>query len=100
MLMDYVRWLLQDKNNQPPEKKINQRIICILGLLTRTGEIAFGKFLSLPELKTLYHKRSGLTRNRDFEKMNNLGLIKFSTKNNTKYIEPNYVLLEYLKYSI
>jgi len=100
MLMDYVRWLLKDKNNQPPEKKINQRIVGILGLLTRTGEIAFSKFLSLPELKTLYHKRSGLTRNRDFEKMEKVGLIKIATKNKTKYIEPNYVLLEYLNYNV
>jgi len=100
MLMDYVQWLLKSKKHQKPEKKINQRIIGILALLTRTGEVPFDKFLSFSELTTLYHKRADFTRYRDFEKMSKLGLISFSTKDNTKYIEPNYKLLEYLAYEI
>lgn len=100
MLMDYVRWLLASKKHQKPEKKINQRIVGILALLTRTGEVPFDKFLSFPELTTLYHKRADSTRYRDFEKMSKLGLISFSTKDKTKYIEPNYKLLEYLEYNI
>lgn len=100
MLMDYVQWLLKSKKHQKPEKKINQRIVGILALLTRTGEVPFDKFLSFSELTTLYHKRADFTRYRDFEKMSKLGLISFSTKDNTKYIEPNYKLLEYLEYEI
>ncbi len=100
MLMDYVRWLFENRKLQEPEKRINQRIVGILALLTRTGEVPFDKFLSFPELTTLYHKRANSTKYRDFEKMDKLGLISFPTKDKTKYIGPNYKLLEYLEYDI
>ena len=56
------------------------------------------KFLSSPELMTLYHKRTAPTRYRDFDKMVNSGLIRISKKDKT--IEPNYQLLDSLEYQI
>ena len=100
MLMDYVRWLLANKKHQKREKKINKRIEGILELLTHIGDIPFEKFMSFPQIKTLYHKRSEPTRYRDFEKMKNIGLIRIFEKEKTTYIGPNYKLLEYLEYRI
>lgn len=98
MLMDYVRWLLATKKHQKQEKKINKRIEAILELLTNSGEMPIDKFLSYPQIKTLYHKRSEPTRYRDFGKMKKINLIHIFEKDNTKYIGPNYQLLEYLEY--
>lgn len=100
MLMDYVRWLLATKKQQKQEKKINKRIEGILELLTHSGEMPFDKFLSYPQIKTLYYKRSEPTRYRDFGKMKNINLIRFFEKDNTKYIGPNYQLLEYLEFRV
>lgn len=100
MLMDYVRWLLSTKKHQKQEKKINKRIEGILELLTDGGEMPLAKFLSYPQIKTLYHKRSEPTRYRDFKKMKNIKLIRFFEKDNTKYIGPNYQLLEYLEFRV
>ena len=98
MLMDYVRWLLNSKKRQEPGKRINDRIVGILALLTRNDAVPFDKFLSSPELTTLYHKLTAQTRYRDFEKMTNLGLIRLSKEGNT--IEPNYQLLELVQYNV
>ena len=100
MLMDYVRWLLANKKHQKREKKINKRIEGIIELLTHIGEMPLDKFLSNPQIKALYYKRSDPTRYRDFEKMKNIGLIRIFEKDNTKYIGPNYQLLEYLEYKV
>jgi len=100
MLMDYVRWLLATKKQQDREKKINKRIEGVLELLTHSGEMPLDKFLSSPQLTALYHNRSEPTRYRDFEKMNKLGLIRIIEKDNKKYIEPNYQLLEHLEFRI
>jgi len=100
MLMDYVRWLLSTKKQQKREKKINKRIEGILELLTHSGEMPFDKFLFYPQIKTLYHKRSEPTKYRDFKKMKDINLIRLFEKDNTKYIGPNYQLLEYLKYEV
>ena len=100
MLMDYVRWLLATKKHQKQEKKINQRIEGILELLTDGGEMPLAKFLSYPQIKTLYHKRSKPTRYRDFKKMKNIKLIRIFEKDGTKYIGPNYQLLEYLEFKV
>jgi len=100
MLMDYVRWLYDTKKQQKREKKINKRIEGILALLTHSGEMPFDKFLSYPQIKTLYHNRSEPTRYRDFEKMSNLGLIRIFEKDGKKYIGPNYQLLEYLEFRV
>lgn len=98
MLMDYVRWLLNTKKHQKGEKRINQRIVGILALLTQRGKMPLDKFLSFPELMSLYHKRTAPTRYRDFDKMITLGLIHISKKDKT--IEPNYRLLDHLEYTV
>ena len=100
MLMDYVRWLNETKKQQPLEKKINKRIVGILALLTKSNEISFDKFLSYPQITTLYHNRSDQTRYRDFEKMLKLGLVNIFEQDGKKYIGPNYQLLEYIEYRI
>lgn len=100
MLMDYVRWLYDTKKQQKLEKKINKRIIGILALLTHGGEKPFDKFLSYPQIKTLYHGRSEPTRYRDFKKMIDIGLIQIFEKKGKKYVGPNYRLLEYLEYKV
>lgn len=100
MLMDYVRWLLSTKQHQKQEKKINKRIEGILELLTDGGEMPLAKFLSYPQIKTLYHKRSEPTRYRDFGKMKKINLIRIFEKDGTKYIGPNYQLLEYLEFRV
>ena len=100
MLMDYVRWLYNARKQQKREKKINQRIVGILEFLTKTDDMPFDKFLSSPQITTLYHKRSEPTRYRDFKKMSNVGLIHIFEKDNTKYIGPNYQLLNYLEFTV
>lgn len=100
MLMDYVRWLNITKKRHKPEKKINKRIEGILELLTQLDEIPLAKFMSLPQMRTLYHKLSDQTRYRDFEKMFRLGLIRTYEKDKEKHIGPNYQLLEYLEYRV
>ncbi|MFH1883425.1 MAG: hypothetical protein ABIL62_12020, partial [Planctomycetota bacterium] len=100
MLMDYVRWLLSTKKHQKQEKKINKRIEGILELLTDSGEMPLAKFLSYPQIKTLYHKRSEPTKYRDFGKMKKIKLIRIFEKDGTKYIGPNYQLLEYLEFRV
>lgn len=100
MFMDYVKWLCNAKKQQKPEKKINQRIVGILEFLTKTGDMPLDKFMSSPQIKALYHKRSEPTRYRDFEKMSKLGLINGFEKDNTKYIGPNYKLLNYLEFNV
>ena len=100
MLMDYVRWLHRAKKQQKREKKINQRIVGVLEFLTKTGDMPFDKFLSSPQTTALYHERSEPTRYRDFEKMNKLGLIHIFEEDNTKYIGPNYQLLNYLAFNV
>ncbi|MHC4459945.1 MAG: Fic family protein [Planctomycetota bacterium] len=98
MLMDYVRWLFSDKKHQKGDKRINQRIVGILALLTQRGKMPLDKLLSSPELMTLYHKRTAPTRYRDFDKMVNSKLIRISKKDKT--IEPNYQLLDSLEYQV
>lgn len=100
MLMDYVRWLNETKKQRKREKKINKRIEGILDLLTHSDDMPLAKFLSLPQIRTLYHNRSEQTRYRDFEKMFKLGLVRSYEKDGEKYIAPNYQLLEYLQFRV
>ncbi len=100
MLMDYVQWLHREKRQQKPERKINQRIIGALGLLTRWGKVPLDWFVASPEITSLYSGRVVSTRYRDFEKMSNIGLIRISRDGAEKYIEPNYQLLEHLEYNV
>ncbi len=100
MLQDYIRWLLDTKNQQPPEKKINQRIYGVLFLLTHSGKILFDKLRSSPEYKSLYSHVSSMTQSRDFSKMKSLKLIRISDTTDKVFIEPNYEVLKSLEYSV
>jgi len=94
MLQDYVRWLYS-------KKKINQRVYGVLVLIIRTGKMPFNKFLSSPELTTLYSNRKISTRYKDFDKMRKtLNLIRIFKEGHQKFIEPNFQELEELEYSV
>lgn len=94
MLKDYVSWLFRNK-------KIHLRIFGVLMLLINSGKIPFDKFISSPELTTLYAQRKLSTRYRDFKKMEKtLGLIRIFKENGKKFIEPNFQKLETLEYKV
>lgn len=94
MLKDYVSWLLRNK-------KIRPRIFGVLMLSISSGKIPFDKFMSSPEITTLYSQRTLSTRYRDFKKMEKtLGLIRIFKENDKKYIEPNFQKLETLVYEV
>lgn len=102
MLRDYVSWLLKTKKDQKPEKKINERIRRIVFLLTDYGKISLIKFRNSSEYASLYLHESGSTKSRDLSKMKSppLDLIRISTVNGEEFIEPNYDVLERLKYRL
>lgn len=94
MLKDYVSWLLRNK-------KIRPRIFGALMLLISSGKMPFDKFISSPELTTLYAQRTLSTRYRDFKKMEKtLGLIRIFKEDGKKFIEPNFQKLETLEYKV
>ena len=100
MLQDYTQYLYATKNEQPMERKINERIVGILFLLTHSDKILLDKLRSSPGYKSLYHHISGMTQSRDFSKMKSLKLIRISEIDGKAFIEPNYEILENLEYSI
>jgi len=98
MLQDYVRWLYYAK---PHGRKINHRIYGTLILLISLGKMPFDKFMSSPEIMTLYRDRKTQTRYRDFKKMEKaLGLIRTYKEDGEKFIEPNFQKLETLEYEV
>ena len=98
MFMDYTKYLLSNKKKEAI--KINQRIVDILKILIRQGEIESSDFLSLPEIKALLSPVSRATRSRDFKKMLELRLVKYTEKNEKLFIEPNFQILEQLRYNV
>jgi len=94
MLKDYVSWLLRNK-------KIRPRIFGVLMLSISSGKMPFDKFMSSPEIMTLYAQRELSTRYMDFKKMEKtLGLIRIFKEDGKKYIEPNFQKLETLVYEV
>ncbi len=94
MLKDYVSWLLRNK-------KIRPRIFGVLMLSISSGKMPFDKFMSSPEIMTLYARRKLSTRYRDFKKMEKtLGLIRIFKEDGKKFIEPNFQKLETLEYKV
>ena len=94
MLKDYVSWLLRNK-------KIRPRIFGVLMLSISSGKMPFDKFMSSPEIMTLYAQRELSTRYRDFKKMEKtLGLIRIFKEDGKKFIEPNFQKLETLEYEV
>jgi Fic family protein len=100
MLRDYVRYLVDEKTQQKPEERINQRIRRIVELLTRSEKIALDKFRSYPEYKSLYSGMATITQGRDLDKMKSLKLILVTTVEGKEFIEPNYSLLDSLRYRV
>jgi Fic family protein len=101
MLRDYVTWLVKSKNQQKPGEKINERIRSIVFLLTDSGKIPLDKFRASPEYESLYSHASNATKIRDLVKLKSLELIQTPKGDDGKvFIEPNYEILEKLRYRI
>lgn len=98
MIMDYAKYLLANKRNE--EVKLNQRIVDVLRLLIPTGRVPLDKFQSSPEVNALYSNVSSTTKYRDFKKMVIGGLIRLHEEEGVFYIEPNYRILETLRYNV
>jgi len=98
MLMDYTKYLVDTKNKQ--KVKLNTRIVDVLRILVRLERISFSKFQSSPEVQALYKNVSATTKYRDFKKMEQNGLIKFTTEHNEPLVEPNYQILGYVNYRV
>jgi hypothetical protein len=69
-------------------------------LLIRAGKIPLIKFQSMPEIQALYKNVSPPTKSRDFKKMSKGELIKIQEENGEKFIEPNYQILDSLRYGV
>lgn len=98
MFMDYVKYLLASK--QKKDIKISQRVVDFLRLLVAAGRVPLEEFMRSPAIAALYSRSSAATRSRDFKKMTQLGLVTRSKDNAKSYIEPNFGILESLRYSV
>jgi len=98
MFLDYSNYLLKYKKGR--KIKINQRIITLLGLLVNIEKLPLAKFLSSPEVSAIYHNLTPSTKSRDFGKMDYYKLIKINKENGQEYIEPNFQILDIVKYNI
>jgi cell filamentation protein, protein adenylyltransferase len=95
MLMDYTRDLYRRKKTRP---KINKRILALLELFCTEGRKSVEDYYTSPYVIGLYAKLSSDTVRRDLITMRKYELIKYITDDNNVYIEPNYEILESLKY--
>ncbi len=98
MFSDYIQYLFRNKKYK--KIKVNQRIVTFLQLLIAWGRMPLRKVLATPEVAALYGSES--TRNRDFRKMiaGELILVKRLDKEDEVFIEPNFGLLERLRYEV
>ncbi len=97
MLMDYVKYLLDNKSKQ--KVKITPRIVEVMELLIDAGRIPMKDFMAKLQIEKLY-KGSPSTKSRDFAKMRKLQLISITQAGDTKYIEPNYQILDSHRYRV
>lgn len=98
MLQDYVKFLLSTKKQQ--QIKINQRILNIIRLLARAEPVPLDKFLTSPEIATMYSNVSLSTRRLDFQKMDKLGIVEIYTVNDQLMIRAKFEKLDSLEYEI
>jgi Fic family protein len=100
MFSDYIHYLERNKKNETI--KINLKIVDVLQLLILKGRIPLKKFLSSPEMIALYANVSSSTRVRHFQKMLSQNLIKIGKSNSDSedFIEPNFEILEYVRYYV
>jgi fido (protein-threonine AMPylation protein) len=94
MLMDYTRYLVRSKMRLHPKRGL--RIITVISLLVGSGRVPLRDFLSSPQIASLY--RSLPMRSRDFKIMRNAGLVRVTEQAGKKLIEPNFQILEHLRY--
>jgi len=97
MLMDYTKYLLETKRKQ--RVKITKRVVDVMRLLIQAGKVPTRDFMGTPQIEVLYG-RSPSKKSRDFAKMRDLRLIAITKEDGVEYIEPNYQILEDLRYSI
>lgn len=101
MFRDYVTWLLATNKTRPSEKRVSKRIVAVLEYLTVTGKVLLHKFRFSPPYKALYSNLSESSQTRDLKKMESLGLIRITPKDEKElFIEPNYEIFKNLEYSI
>ena len=98
MLLDYAKYKITKKKIE--KIKINQRIVDVLKILVKTGNLQFNKFQNSPEVLALFSNVSSTTRWRDYKKMADLGLVSFYEENNKIYIKPDYQILERIRYNL
>jgi len=104
MLYDYAKFLLANKKHE--KIKINQRIIEILSVLIRRGEMPLKKFNALPEVEIYYKATSktkaskASTKSRDFKKLIQTELAVIHERNGEVFIKPNFEKLERLEYKV
>jgi len=98
MLMDYAKYLAETKREQ--KIKLNQRIVDVLRLLIRSGKVSFDKFRSSPEVTALYKNVKPITKYRDFKIMQEAGLARLEKENKVVFIEPNFQILDYVRYNV
>ncbi len=98
MLMDYLKYLLVAKKGK--EVKISQRVVDFMQLLVAGGRTPLDKFMASGPVATLYGSVSPPTKSRDFKKMQQLGLVRMPRENGKVYIEPNFAILEALRYHV
>ena len=100
MFMDYIRYLQRTKVIQ--DQKINERMVSVLDILVELKKLRFSNFLSLedPSIKGIYTKKSYHTVRKDLSKLREYGFIKITGENKAKSLEPNYKILEKLRYKV
>jgi len=100
MFSDYIHYLLRNKKDGT--RKVNLKMVNVLQLLIKTGRISLKKFYTSPEMIALYANVSTSTRGRHFQKMVSQDLIKIGKSNSDSedFIEPNFEILEYVRYNV
>lgn len=98
MLNDYVRYLYEHKKTQ--EIKINRRIVNLVKLLVHYDRTELRSFFGSPEIVAMYSNVSSTTRWRDFNKLLQIGLVSVLRENDKDYVEPNFKLLDDLRYAV
>jgi len=98
MFLDYLKYLLAAKKGK--DVKISQRVVDFMQLLIAAGRTPLDKFMASGPIAALYGSVSAPTRSRDFKKMQQLELLKMTQEDGRVCIEPNFAILEALRYHV
>jgi Fic family protein len=98
MFSDYIQFLL--RNRKTEVRKLNPRLCHVLELLISKDRIQFGKFIASPEISALYYKLVASTRTRDFQRLHQYSLIAYEQVNGELFIEPNFKILNSVRYEV